>query len=63
MPAADLQNVLGNRNGANDTNVKVAPGKEIPFTVVFAGLPGDVELQEYAVEISGSLPVTNAKTQ
>jgi hypothetical protein len=62
-PVADLQKVLGNRNGANDTNVMVAPGQEVPFTVVFAGLPNDVELQEYAVEISGSLPATKAKSQ
>ncbi|MDJ0722505.1 MAG: DUF3426 domain-containing protein [Desulfobacterales bacterium] len=56
MPLADLQKLLSNRNGANNVNVKVAPGKEIPFTIIFAGLPEDVELQEYAVEISGSLP-------
>jgi predicted Zn finger-like uncharacterized protein len=63
MPATELQKVLGNRSGANDANVMVAPGQEVPFTVVFAGLPDDVELQEYAVEISGSLPATKAKSQ
>ena len=63
MPVADLQKMLGNRSGAGDANVMVEPAKEIPFTVVFAGLPDDVELQEYAVEISGSLPATKAKSQ
>ncbi len=62
MPLADLQKLLSNRNGTNNANVKVAPGKEVPFTVVFSGLPADVELQEYAVEISGSLPVTKPKS-
>lgn len=62
-PVAELQRFLGNRNGKDNVNVNVAPGKEVPFTVVFAGLPEDVELQEYAVEISGSLPTTGAKSQ
>jgi hypothetical protein len=62
LPVADLQKLLGNRSGADNVNVKVAPGKEVPFTVIFAGLPEDVELQEYAVEISGSLPATKAKS-
>nr|MBL0714659.1 DUF3426 domain-containing protein [Desulfobacterales bacterium] len=63
LPVADLQKRLVNRNGTNNVNVKVAPGKEVPFTVIFAGLPEDVELQEYAVEISGSLPATDAKSK
>ncbi len=62
-PVAELQRFLGNRNGKDNVNVNVAPGKEVPFTVIFAGLPEDVELQEYAVEISGSLPATGAKSQ
>ena len=63
LPLAELQKRLGNRSGANNLNVKVAPGKEVPFTVIFADLPEDVELQEYAVEISGSLPVTPSQSK
>ena len=63
MSLADLRKQLSNRNGANNANVNVAPGKEVPFTVIFSGLPEDVELQEYAVEISGSLPTTKPKSK
>jgi predicted Zn finger-like uncharacterized protein len=63
LPVAELQKQLGNRSGANNSNVMVPPGKEIPFTVIFAGLPEDVELQEYAVEISGSLPATKVESK
>ncbi len=62
MPLADLQKLLANRNGTDNANVKVAPGQEVPFTVIFSDLPEDVELQEYAVEISGSLPATKPKS-
>ncbi len=63
LSLADLQQFLSNRNGTDNSNVKVAPGKEVPFTVIFAGLPEDVELQELAVEISGSLPATQPKSK
>jgi hypothetical protein len=63
LPVADLQKRLSNRSGAENSNINVAPGQEVPFTVIFAGLPDDVELQEYAVEISGSLPVTETKSE
>ena len=62
LPLADLQKQLSNRSGTNNANVRVAPGQEVPFTIVFSGLPEDVELQEYAVEISGSLPATKPKS-
>jgi predicted Zn finger-like uncharacterized protein len=58
LPLADIQNKLSNRMGLDNSNVKVGPGQEVPFMVVFGDLPADVELQEFAVEISGSLPVT-----
>ena len=57
LPLADIQQKLNNRMGLDNTNVNVAPGQEVPFMVVFGDLPPDVELQEFAVEISGSLPV------
>jgi len=59
LPLADIQKRLSNRNGTNNSNVKVGPGKEVPFLVVFGDLPPDIELQEFAVEISGSLPVAS----
>jgi hypothetical protein len=61
LSLADIQKRLSNRNGSNNSNVNVAPGKEVPFLVVFGDLPPEIELQEFAVEISGSLPVTTSK--
>jgi predicted Zn finger-like uncharacterized protein len=58
LPLAEIQQKLSNRSGSDNSNVKVAPGQEVPFMVVFGDLPPEVELQEFAVEISGSLPVT-----
>jgi hypothetical protein len=59
LPLADIQKKLSNRAGLDNSNVKVAPGQEVAFMVVFGDLPPDVELQEFAVEISGSLPVSS----
>jgi len=59
LPLADIQKRLNNRMGLDNSNVQVPPGQEIPFMVVFGDLPPDVELQEFAVEISGSLPATS----
>ena len=61
LSLVDIQKKLSNRTGDNNSNVKVAPGKEVPFMVVFGELPPEVELQEFAVEISGSLPVAASK--
>lgn len=44
---------LKNRNGANNQNVNVPPGKTVPFMVVFDALPGNLE--EYSVEAAGSV--------
>jgi hypothetical protein len=43
---------LSNRLGDNRSNVKIAPGKSIPFMVVFSGLPD--ELEEFTIEVAGS---------
>lgn len=59
LPLADIQQRLNNRMGLDNSNVQVAPGQVVPFMVVFGDLPPDVELQEFAVEISGSLPATS----
>jgi pilus assembly protein FimV len=61
LSLADIQKKLSNRIGSNNSNVKVASGKTVPFLVVFGELPPEIELQEFAVEISGSLPVAASK--
>ena len=61
LSLADIQKKLSNRSGSDNSNVEVAPGKEVPFLVVFGDLPPEIELQEFAVEISGSLPVAASK--
>jgi predicted Zn finger-like uncharacterized protein len=43
---------LSNRLGDNRSNVKIEPGKSIPFMVVFSGLPDDLE--EFTIEVTGS---------
>ncbi|MEZ4605194.1 MAG: DUF3426 domain-containing protein, partial [Desulfobacterales bacterium] len=40
---------LNNRTGDDNLNVDIAPGKEIPFTVVFANLPEN--MHEFTVEV------------
>ena len=47
-----IQARLANRLGDNRSNVKVEPGKSIPFMVVFSGLPDDLE--EFTIEVTGS---------
>ena len=43
---------LSNRLGDNRSNVKIEPGKSIPFMVVFSDLPEDLE--EFTIEVTGS---------
>ena len=45
---------LSNRLGDNKSNVRVKPGKELPFMIVFGNLPADLE--EFAIEAEGSVP-------
>ena len=45
---------LSNRLGDNQSNMRVKPGQELPFMVVFANLPGNLE--EFAIEAEGSVP-------
>ncbi len=44
---------LANRHGDNRSNVEVAPGKILPFMVVFTELPDNLE--EYTIEVTGSV--------
>ncbi len=52
-PAA-IQARLNNRAGANRSNLGVAPGRSVPFMLVFWDLPAD--LGEFSVEPAGSAP-------
>lgn len=43
---------LQNKEGANNTNMGVKPGRTVPFMAVFDNLPNN--LDEYSVEVAGS---------
>jgi len=49
-----INNRLSNRLGDNKSNVKVKAGAIIPFMLVFADLPEN--LDEFTIEIAGSFP-------
>ncbi len=49
-PYPDIQKYLSNKSGNNGAgNLKVDPGKNIPFMIAFEGLPPDIE--EFSVEL------------
>ncbi len=50
-----IQDRLANRLGDDRSNVKIEPGKSIPFMVVFRELPNDLE--EFTIEVIGSTPL------
>lgn len=54
MDLLTIEKRLTNRLGEKQSNVKVAPGKAVPFMVVFADLPDDLE--EFTVEPMSSFP-------
>ena len=49
-----INNRLSNRFGDNKSNVKVKAGSIIPFMIVFANLPEN--LDEFTIEVAGSFP-------
>ena len=49
-----INNRLSNRFGDNKSNIKVKAGAIIPFMVVFADLPEN--LDEFTIEVAGSFP-------
>ncbi|MCK4618871.1 MAG: zinc-ribbon domain-containing protein, partial [Desulfobacterales bacterium] len=49
-----INNRLSNRFGDNKSNIKVKEGSIIPFMIVFADLPEN--LDEFTIEVAGSLP-------
>lgn len=48
-----IKKQLLNRLGDNKSNMKVKPDQELPFMVVFANLPKNLE--EFAIEVEGSV--------
>jgi predicted Zn finger-like uncharacterized protein len=56
LDLAEITRRMNSRSGANNTNLRVAPGALLPFAVVFANLPPEVKLEEFAVEAAGSFP-------
>jgi len=51
---------LSNSLGDNNSNIRLKPGQELPFMIVFGNLPSDLE--EFAIEVESSSPVSH-KTQ
>ncbi len=54
LPFAKIEERMNNQFGDSLSNLNVAPGKTIPFTIVFRDLPGD--LAEFTVEVADSRP-------
>lgn len=53
----DLENIkkrLNNRSGDNKSDLNIAPGRVVPFMIVFSGLPENLE--EYSIEVIESFP-------
>jgi len=49
---ATIKQKLANRTGDNNSNTQVQPGQQIPFMIVFANLPENLDV--YEIEVSGS---------
>lgn len=54
LPFARIEESMNNQFGDSLSNLNVAPGKSIPFTIVFRKLP--VDLSEFTVEAADSRP-------
>jgi hypothetical protein len=54
MEVVAIKKRLSNRLGDNKSNMQVKPGQELPFMIVFANLPDNLE--EFAIEVAGSTP-------
>jgi len=50
-----IEKRLQNRVGDNGSNIRLAPGKKLPFMVVFSNLPDSLE--EFRLDIVGSMKV------
>ncbi len=52
MQLEAIKKRLSNRLGDNNSNMKIKPGGELPFMIVFSNLPD--ELEEFSIEVVGS---------
>jgi len=56
LPFAKIKETMNNQFGDSLSNLDVAPGKTVPFTIVFRNLPNEVT--EFNVEVADSRPGT-----
>ncbi len=54
MNITEIQNRMMNREGKSLSNVKIPPGKRVPFMLVFHNLPELKALSDYSVEVVSS---------
>lgn len=54
LPKSKIEADLKNKVGGSLSNINLAPGKSVPFMIVFFDLPAD--MSEFAVEVTGSQP-------
>jgi predicted Zn finger-like uncharacterized protein len=54
MNMTEIQNRMMNREGKNFANVKIPPGKRVPFVLVFHNLPELKALSDYSVKVISS---------
>jgi len=56
LPMRKIDEAMKNQFGADFSNLTTAPGKSIPFTIVFQNVPD--RLAEFSVDVNGSNPAT-----
>jgi len=56
LDMASILKRLENQSGDNKSNLKLEPGKSLPFMIVFSKLPE--KLEEFALEVVGSSPAS-----
>ncbi len=54
LPKSKIEADLKNKVGGSLSNINLAPGKSVPFMIVFFDIPAD--MSEFAVEATGSQP-------
>jgi len=59
MPYKTIEENMNNQFGTTFSNLNIAPGKEIPFSIVFRNLPEN--LGEFSVEVVGSKVASEKK--
>lgn len=61
LATLDLETImkqLANPSGANNSNLKIEPGKSVPYMIVFSNLPENLEAFELEVSVAGSRPAS-----